>query len=235
MIDLRSDTVTKPSIEMRKAMAEAIVGDDIFGEDPTVIILQEKVASLLGKEAGLFVPSGVMSNQIAIKVSTSPGDEIICEEESHIFNYETSAPAVLSAVQIKTIRGNFGIMKLEQIKDAIRPNVYYMPKSSLICLENTHNRGGGSIYPIEEIARISNFANKNKINFHLDGARLWNASIATNISLAEYAKYFDSVSVCFSKGLGAPIGSMILGKKISLIKQKSGEKFLVAECDKLEF
>ncbi|MEK7819213.1 MAG: GntG family PLP-dependent aldolase [Bacteroidota bacterium] len=224
MIDLRSDTVTKPSIEMRKAMAEAIVGDDIFGEDPTVIILQEKVASLLGKEAGLFVPSGVMSNQIAIKVSTSPGDEIICEEESHIFNYETSAPAVLSAVQIKTIRGNFGIMKLEQIKDAIRPNVYYMPKSSLICLENTHNRGGGSIYPIEEIARISNFANKNKINFHLDGARLWNASIATNISLAEYAKYFDSVSVCFSKGLGAPIGSMILGKKDFIDKAKKWRK-----------
>jgi threonine aldolase len=210
-IDLRSDTVTKPSAAMREAMANAEVGDDVFGEDPTVLKLQEKVAALLGKEKALYVSSGVMSNQLAIKSHTEPGDEIICEQDAHIFNYETAAPALISSVQVKTIPGVKGVIRAEQLPTALRPKVYYMPRSRLICLENTHNRAGGTIYPLDEIKKISAFAHANELLMHLDGARLWNAWVATGIHPKEYAQYFDSVSVCFSKGLGAPIGSAITG------------------------
>ncbi|MDE3057117.1 MAG: low-specificity L-threonine aldolase [Bacteroidota bacterium] len=210
-IDLRSDTVTRPSKAMRDAMANADVGDDVFSEDPTVIKLQEKVAALLGKEKALYVPSGVMSNQLAIKSHTEPGDEIICEQDAHIFNYETAAPSLISSVQVKTIPGAKGVLRVEQLPTSLRPKVYYMPRSRLICLENTHNRAGGTIYPIDEIKKISGFARANGLFMHLDGARLWNAWVATGIHPKEYAKYFDSVSVCFSKGLGAPIGSAIVG------------------------
>jgi len=210
-IDLRSDTVTRPSAAMRQAMANAEVGDDVFGEDPTVVKLQEKVASLLGKEKALYVPSGVMSNQLAIKAQTEPGDEIICEQDAHIFNYETAAPSLISSVQVKTIPGVRGVLRADQLIAAIRPKVYYMPRSRMICLENTHNRAGGTLYPLDEIKKISAFARSHEMIMHLDGARLWNAWVASGIHPKEYAKHFDTVSVCFSKGLGAPVGSAVAG------------------------
>jgi threonine aldolase len=211
IIDLRSDTVTRPSQAMREAMANAIVGDDVFGEDPTVNDLQQSVAALLGKESALFVPSGCMSNQLALKAHTNAGDEVIMEQDAHMFNYETAAPAVLSSVQVKTIPGIRGVFRADDLLPHIRPALYYMPKTKVICIENTHNRAGGTIFPLEEIKKISSFCKDQGILFHLDGARLWNASVATGIPVKEWAKYFDSVSVCFSKGLGAPVGSAICG------------------------
>jgi threonine aldolase len=196
---------------MRKAMAEAPVGDDVFGEDPTVNALQEKVASILGKEKAIYVPSGTMGNQTAIKAHTEPGDEVLLEREAHIFNYETVAPAMLSNVQIYPIEGKNGVFTAEQVNRAIRPKAYYMPRTRLICVENTHNRAGGTIFPLDEIKRIRELALDAGIKMHLDGARLWNASIETGIPPKEYARYFDSVSVCFSKGLGAPVGSAVAG------------------------
>lgn len=212
-IDLRSDTVTKPSSAMRNAMMEAEVGDDVYREDPTVNKLQEKVANMFGKEAALFVPTGVMGNQVCIRTNTNHGDEIIADEDSHIFVYENAAPAALSGVSIKTIPNSMGVITAEQIQAAINPNAYYLPKTKLICLENTHGRSGGTIFPIEEIRKISQLTRERNIKLHLDGARIWNASVESGISLSEYAKYFDSISVCLSKGLGAPIGSVIIGEK----------------------
>ncbi len=196
---------------MREAMANAPVGDDVFGEDPTVNLLQAKVAEMLGKPAALYVPSGSMGNQICIKVHTKPGDEIIAERGAHIFNYETGAIAFLSGAQTNLIDGESGVMTAEQVKRAIRPRVYYMSRTSLICLENTHNRAGGTIYPLETIKSITNVAREEGIRMHLDGARLWNACVETGVSPREYASHFDSVSVCMSKGLGAPVGSVIAG------------------------
>jgi len=212
-IDLRSDTVTKPTPAMRKAMAEAEVGDDVYGEDPTVNSLQEKVARLLGKEAALFVPSGTMANQLAIKSHTQPGDEIIIESTSHAYNFEGGATAALSGVQFYCIKGDRGILGASQIEEAIRPADHHFPSTKLICLENTHNRGGGAIYPLEKVRQISNLVNSKGLTLHLDGARLWNASIATGIKPGEYAQWADSVSVCLSKGLGAPVGSLVAGSK----------------------
>jgi threonine aldolase len=212
-IDLRSDTVTRPTPGMRDAMARADVGDDVFGEDPTVNRLQDRVAELLGKEAGLFVPSGTMGNQLCIKVHTRPGDEVICERGAHVFNYETGGIAFHSGAQAHTIDGVGGALTVEMIKPAIRPDLYYMPKSRLLCLENTHNRAGGTIYPIDQIRSVSEFAKNEGIMMHLDGARLWNACAATGITPREYARWFDSVSVCLSKGLGAPVGSVIVGTR----------------------
>ena len=213
IIDLRSDTVTKPSREMREAMFAAEVGDDVYGEDPIVNRLQERVAEILGKEAALFVPSGVMSNQLAIKTQTQPGDEVIVEGESHIFNFETAGAAFLSNVQLCPVKGKSGILNAEQVTHAIRSKVYYNPITSLVCLENTHNKAGGTIYPLEEIQKIHELAGDRKLSLHLDGARLWNASVASGIPPKEYAKYFDTVSVCFSKGLGAPVGSALTGTR----------------------
>ncbi|HAP35859.1 MAG TPA: low-specificity L-threonine aldolase [Bacteroidetes bacterium] len=212
-IDLRSDTVTRPSKGMRDAMANAEVGDDVFGEDPTVNKLQETVSTLLGKESALFVPSGCMSNQLALKAHTEMGDEVIMEQDAHMFNYETAAPSIMSAVQVKTIPGVRGVFRAEELPQHIRPAIYYMPRTRVICIENTHNRAGGAIFPIEEIKKISAFCKERGILFHLDGARLWNASVATGIPMNEWAQYFDSVSVCFSKGLGAPVGSAICGSR----------------------
>lgn len=213
VVDLRSDTVTKPSKGMRDFMMAADVGDDVFAEDPTVNKLQERVAELLGKEAALYVPSGTMGNQLCIKAHTQPWDELICDKDAHIYNYESGSIAGLSHVQVIPVSGNRGIFTAEQVEEVIRPEAYYLPKTRLVCVENTHNRGGGSIFPIEEIKRIKEVVDKYNLKFHLDGARLWNASIATGISLSDYAKYFDSVSVCLSKGLGAPVGSVIAGSK----------------------
>ncbi len=212
-IDLRSDTVTKPTPSMRKVMAEAEVGDDVFGEDPTVNALQEKVAKLLGKETAIFVPSGTMANQLAIKSLTQPGDEVIIEGTSHPYNFEGGAGAALSGVQFYCLKGIRGILDASQIEEAIRSEDHHFPSTRLICLENTHNRGGGSIYPIEKMVEIYRLAKSKGLLVHLDGARLWNASVATGIKPHEYTQWADSVSVCLSKGLGAPIGSLVAGSK----------------------
>jgi threonine aldolase len=212
-IDLRSDTVTRPTPAMRKAMIEAEVGDDVFGEDPTVNALQEKVANLLGKEAALFVPSGTMANQLSIKSHTQPGDEVIIEASSHPYNFEGGAGAALSGIQFQCLKGVRGILDASQIEEAVRPADHHFPVTKLICLENTHNRGGGSIYPLEKMAEIYRLTKSKGLLLHLDGARLWNASVATGIKPREYAQWADSVSVCLSKGLGAPIGSLVAGSK----------------------
>ena len=212
-IDLRSDTVTRPTSAMRKAMSEAEVGDDVFREDPTVNSLQEKVANLLGKEAALFVPSGTMANQLSIKSHTQPGDEVIIEASSHPYNFEGGAGAALSGIQFQCLKGVRGILDASQIEEAIRPADHHFPVTKLICLENTHNRGGGSIYPLEKMAEIYRLTKSKGLLLHLDGARLWNASVATGIKPREYAQWADSVSVCLSKGLGAPIGSLVAGSK----------------------
>jgi len=214
MIDLRSDTVTKPSVEMRKAMYDAEVGDDVFKEDPTVNKLEEYAAALLGKEAALFVSSGVMGNQLCLNVLTQPGDEVICEKDCHIFNYESGSPAKLSGIQLHPIEGSKGVITAEQVEPLIRPeSAYYMPHTRVIEIENTHNRAGGTIIPIDVIKNLKSLADKYNLFFHLDGARIWNASVATGILVKEYASYFDSVSCCLSKGLGAPVGSIIAGTK----------------------
>lgn len=215
MIDLRSDTVTKPSEEMRKAMYEAEVGDDVYKEDPTANELEKYAAELLGKEAALFVPSGVMGNQICLNVLTQPNDEVICEKDAHIFQYESGSPAALSGLQLSLVEGDKkGIFTSSQIEPLIRPtSAYYMARTKVIEIENTHNRAGGTINPIENIIEISQLARKNNLLLHLDGARIWNASVETGISVSEYAKHFDTVSCCLSKGLGAPIGSIIASDK----------------------
>jgi threonine aldolase len=213
-IDLRSDTVTRPSPEMRKAMYEAEVGDDVFQEDPTVNALQEYAADLLGKEASLFVSSGVMGNQICLNVATDPGDEVICEMDSHIFNYESGSPAKLSGIQLLPIVGKAGVITPSQVEPFIRPlSAYYMPRTKVIEVENTHNRAGGTIQPLDNIIELGKLAKKYNLHYHLDGARIWNASVAAGISVKEYAKHFDTISCCLSKGLGAPVGSIIAGSK----------------------
>ena len=208
-IDLRSDTVTKPSPAMRDAIFKAEVGDDVFEDDPTVKKLEMIVADLLGKEDALFVASGTMANQVSLRTLTQHGDEIILEEDSHIFNYEVGAAAALSGLQLHPIRGNRGVITAEQIKERIRPDDVHIPQTRVIILENTHNRAGGTVFPLDEIKRIYQLASEFKIKMHLDGARLWNAVMATGTPLHTWAKPFDSVSVCLSKGLGAPIGSVI--------------------------
>lgn len=211
LIDLRSDTVTKPTAGMRAAMASAEVGDDVFGEDPTVHRLEEHVASLLGKEAVLFVPSGTMSNQIAIRCHTVPGDELICEVNNHIFQYESGAPAALSGVMCQTLVGEHGVVDATDLDGLVKPHADYAARTRLVCLENTHNRGGGKIFPLDKIERISKWAKTQKLIMHLDGARLWNATVASGIPLKTWSQHFDTVSVCFSKGLGAPVGSALVG------------------------
>lgn len=213
MIDLRSDTVTRPCPAMLDAMMKAPVGDDVIDRDPTVERLQEIVAELLGKEAALFMPSGSMANQIALRVHCVPGDEFLCEQECHIYNYEQAAFAQLSGLVTRTIPGDFGVLSLEQVRDKIRPDNEHMPRTRLIALENTHNRGGGRVWPIDPMRDICEWAKQNNLIRHLDGARLFNAEVASGISAKEWSQSFDSVSVCFSKGLGAPIGSAIAGPR----------------------
>jgi threonine aldolase len=212
-IDLRSDTVTRPTAAMRAAIEAAEVGDDVFDEDPTVNRLQERVAVLLGKEAAVFVPSGTMSNQICVRTHTRPGDELLCDVNCHIYNSEAGGPAVLSGVTCRTVEGTYGILDVSQLRDKIRPINEHLVRTRLVCLENTHNRGGGRIYPLEKIQALSDWARQNGLAVHLDGARLWNAVVATGIPAAEWARNFDSVSVCFSKGLGAPVGSALAGPR----------------------
>jgi threonine aldolase len=213
IIDLRSDTVTKPSKAMREAMAYAEVGDEVWGDDPTVNKLQEKCSEISGKEASLYVPSGCMANQLAIKCHTQPSDEIICEWDSHIVKYENAAPAYLSGVQVMPLKGFRGVLDVSEIEANIRPDWYHFPKTTLICLENTHNRAGGTIYFHDDIKQVRKLALKHGLKTHLDGARIFNASVETGVSIKEYASEFDSISFCFSKGLGAPVGSVLCGDK----------------------
>jgi threonine aldolase len=217
IIDLRSDTVTKPTEAMREAMARAEVGDDVYGEDPTVNRLQEMVAGLLAKKAALFVPSGTMANQLAIRIQTQPGQEVIAESKAHIVRYEQGAAGALAGVQLHWVTGNRGIMGPEHIEAAIRPKDQHSIQTALICLENTHNAGGGTIYPLSTIERIRAVASAHGVPMHLDGARLFNAVAATTLPPAAYAQHFETVSVCLSKGLGAPAGSLLLTNDPALI------------------
>jgi threonine aldolase len=211
MIDLRSDTVTQPSAQMRQAIAGAVVGDDVLGDDPTVCQLEARVAEVLGKEAAVFMPSGTMTNQVAIRLHTEPGDEIVMEENSHTYFYEGGGPAALSGVMCQLITGERGMFTSDQLKAVLRPKNLHFPITKLVVLENTNNRGCGSIWPLEQIASVAETARNASLRMHLDGARLWNASAATGIPEKDYAQYFDTISVCFSKGLGAPVGSALAG------------------------
>ncbi|QYU66201.1 threonine aldolase family protein [Leptolyngbya sp. 15MV] len=202
VIDLRSDTVTRPTPAMRRAIAEAEVGDDVLGDDPTVIRLQQRVAEIMGKPAAVFVPSGSMANQIAIRAHVEPGDEIIAHEDSHIINYETGAPAALAGAMIRTARGPRGLFDADQVESLYRPLSDHFPRTRLVVIENTQNRGGGAVWPLEQSERVTHRARALGLICHLDGARLWNASAATGIEPAEYAKYFDTVS-CVRRGRGA--------------------------------
>lgn len=213
MLDLRSDTVTRPTPAMRKAMAEAEVGDDVLGDDPTIIALQERIAEIMGKEAAVFVPSGTMANQIAIRSHTEPGDEIICHKDSHIIHYETGSPAALSSVMIAPLSGEGGRFTPSDIAAAVRPRSSHFACSKLLVIENTFNRNGGAVWPLEEVAATTAEARKHGLSCHLDGARLWNACAATGKQPRDFAQHFDTVSCCFSKGLGAPVGSAVAGSK----------------------
>ncbi len=212
MIDLRSDTVTKPSRAMRNAMANADVGDDVYGEDPTVLALEARVAELLGKEAALFVSSGSMGNQLAIAVQTRHGDEVIVGDGAHPVFYEAGAGPALSGVQF-AVAGSGGLFDAKQMEDAVKPRAYYTPRTSLVCVENTHNRAGGRVFPQRDAKEIADRAHALGLGAHLDGARLWNAAVKTKLTERELAAPFDTVSVCFSKGLGAPVGSAFVSTR----------------------
>ena len=209
--DLRSDTFTKPSPAMLQAMFTANVGDDVFGEDPTVNALENMAAEMFGMQAAVFCPSGTMTNQIGIKVHTQPGEEIICEKLSHVYIYEGGGIAFNSGCQVKTIEGDQGRINAEQVLEAINPNDIHKAKTSLVSLENTTNRGGGGCYEIADLQSIREVCLNNNLKLHLDGARLWNALIAKNENPKQYGEIFDSISICLSKGLGTPVGSLLLG------------------------
>ncbi|MGE0757065.1 MAG: low specificity L-threonine aldolase [Pirellulaceae bacterium] len=213
MIDLRSDTVTRPTPAMRAAMAQAPVGDDVIDVDPSVEALEARTAEILGMEAAIFMPSGTMTNQVAVRIHCKPGDEFLCEAGCHIYNYEQGAFAQLSGVAVRPVEGEFGVLRPEQLTGLIRPDNEHYVRTRLVCLENTHNRGAGRVQPLEFVERISGWARDYGLRRHLDGARLFNAVAATGISADQWARHFDTVSVCFSKGLGAPVGSALVGPR----------------------
>ncbi len=221
MIDLRSDTVTRPTEGMWNAMNRAPVGDDVFREDPSVNALEEEISLLFGKEAGVFVPSGTMGNQIGLKVHTQPADEVIIDELAHIYHSEGAAGGLISGIQLRPLAGIRGVLSTGQVKDAVRSCNDWDPHSSVVALENTSNMGGGTCYGIETIRDLYQLAGDYNLALHMDGARIWNASVATGTELKEYGACCDTISVCFSKGLGAPVGSMLLGseKKIKLARR----------------
>lgn len=213
IVDLRSDTVTRPSPAMRRAIAEAAVGDDVLGDDPTVNRLQERAAELLGKPAALFVPSGSMANQVAIRSVTEPGDEIICHRWTHSYNYECGGPAALSGCSMKHLDGPRGIFTAADVQAAVNPPDSHFARSRMVIVENTNNRGGGSVWPVEQVREVGEAARRLGLHVHLDGARLMNACVAAGCKPAEFTRHVDSVSMCFSKGLGAPVGSIVAGEK----------------------
>ncbi|MEL7140696.1 MAG: low-specificity L-threonine aldolase [Cyanobacteria bacterium J06554_3] len=221
MIDLRSDTVTQPTDDMRHVMAKAPVGDDVLGDDPTVNELEAFVADLLGKEAAVYMPSGTMTNQVALRSHTQPGDEIVLEAEAHIYYYEGGGPAALSGVSCRLLPGEGGVFSANAVEAALRPSDPHFPKTQLVCIENTHNRSGGRIFPLETIQAIARVCQQRDLALHMDGARFWNACVATGIAEADYAAPFDTLSVCFSKGLGAPVGSALVGsaEKIAIARR----------------
>ncbi|HEX6711577.1 MAG TPA: low-specificity L-threonine aldolase [Rubrobacter sp.] len=224
MIDLRSDTVTRPTEGMRRAMIEAPVGDDVFGEDPTVNRLEEYVADLLGKEAALYAPSGTMTNQIGVHVNTNRGEEVLLHEGSHIFVYEAGAPAMLSSVQLRTLPGENGVLDPGTVRAALRPEDVHFPRSRLLCLENTHNTSGGKVFPLEDFASVAATAKEVGMRVHLDGARLFNAQAATGTPAREWCAHADTVSVCSSKGLGAPVGSLLAGDEETISEARRARK-----------
>lgn len=214
IIDLRSDTVTKPTVEMMEAIMSAKTGDDVFREDPTAKKLEEKMAVLFGMDEALYFPTGSMSNQAAIKLHTQPGEQLICDSWAHIYNYEAGGAAFNSGVSCKLINGNRGMINAKQVESSINPpDFYHSPLTSLVCLENTTNKGGGACYDFDEIVNIKKVCDKHDLGLHLDGARLMNAIVAKKEDPKEYGKIFDSISICLSKGLGAPLGTVLLGNK----------------------
>ncbi|MFQ5914175.1 MAG: low-specificity L-threonine aldolase [Nitrospinota bacterium] len=213
VIDIRSDTVTRPTPEMRRAMAEAEVGDDCYGEDPTVNALEAEAARIAGKEAAIFVASGTMANQIAVRIHTRPGDELVADATSHVYNFEAGAAAALSGVQCRPIPTEKGILSAEQVEAAIQPATLPRPRTGLISVENTHNRGGGAVYPLETLRPIHDLAQRKGISVHMDGARIFNASVASDVPVSEFARHATTLSFCLSKGLGAPLGSLIAGPR----------------------
>ncbi|MFT5600881.1 MAG: threonine aldolase [Flavobacteriales bacterium] len=219
-IDYRSDTVTKPTPEMKEFMFQAPVGDDVFVEDPSINELEQFSAEMFGMEAGIYCPSGTMTNQIAIKAHTNPGDELICSYESHIYRYEGGGIAYNSGVSARLIPGDSGLMTLEDVEKNINPDDIHFPVTRLVSLENTSNRGGGLCYDLSEIKKISAFCKAKDLKLHLDGARLFNALVATKTTAKDYGDAFDSISICLSKGLGAPVGSVLLGTKETIVKAR---------------
>ena len=214
IIDLRSDTVTKPTPAMLEAMMQAKVGDDVYKEDETVNVLEEKIAKLFGKEKALFFPSGTMANQTAIKLHTNPGDQVICDKYAHIYNYEGGGASFNSGVSCKLIDGNRGMFTADQVEEAINPpDFYHSPLTRLVEIENTTNKGGGACWDFDEILKIKALCKTHNLGYHLDGARLWNALVAKNETAAQYGDAFDTISVCLSKGLGCPVGSVLVGDK----------------------
>ena len=226
MIDFRSDTVTKPSPEMMEAMMNARVGDDVFGEDPSINELETLAANMFRMEASLFCPSGTMTNQIGIKCHTQPGDEVICDESAHVYQYEGGGIAFNSGASVKLLMGDRGRITANQVKGAINSDDNHKAHTSLVCVENTSNRGGGSCYDFEEIKRIREVCTENNLKFHLDGARLFNALVEKSESPKQYGEIFDSVSVCLSKGLGCPVGSILIGKQDFIKKARRVRKVL---------
>jgi threonine aldolase len=220
MIDFRSDTVTKPSPAMLETMMKAKVGDDVFGEDPSINQLETMAADMFGMEAGLFCPSGTMTNQIAIKVHTQPGDEVICDKMSHVYQYEGGGIAFNSSCSVRLIEGNKGRVTAEQVLASINPDDIHKPVSTLVSLENTANRGGGACYNFGEIKKIKSVCADNNLKFHLDGARLFNALVAKNETAKQYGEVFDTISICLSKGLGIPVGSVLLGPTVFIKKAR---------------
>jgi threonine aldolase len=220
MIDLRSDTITKPTKAMLEAMFSAPLGDDVYGEDPSINTLEAKIANIFGFETAVFCPSGTMTNQIAIKTHTIPGDEVICDASSHIYNYEGGGMAFNSGVQVRAVNGKMGKITPIDVEENIHPPIINLPKTSLVSLENTLNKAGGSYYTLQEIAAISKVCKSHQLPLHLDGARVFNALLESKDDPKDYSKYFDSISVCFSKGLGAPVGSALLGSKEFIAKAR---------------
>ena len=224
LIDYRSDTVTKPTPGMMEAMMNAKVGDDVFGEDPSINELEALAANMFGMEASLFCPSGTMTNQIAIKCHTQPGDEVICEESAHVYQYEAGGIAFNSGASVKLLKGDRGRISADQVKVSINPDDNHKARTSLVCVENTSNRGGGSCYDFEEIKKIEKVCVENNLKFHLDGARLFNALVEKNETPKQYGGIFDSISICLSKSLGCPVGSLLVGKKDFIKKARRVRK-----------
>lgn len=226
IIDLRSDTVTKPSEEMRQAMSRATVGDDVYGEDPTVAALERRAAEITGKEAAIFLPSGTMSNQLALCAQLDSGDEVIVEAQSHVFLYETAASSVLSRALLHQIPSGRGMMPIDEIANAIRPNEYYYPKTKMVWIENTHNAHGGVPVPLDYLKELKTLATRKGLLLHCDGARIWNSATAQGLAVSQLADPFDSISICFSKGLGAPVGSALCSGRQTIGKARKWRKIL---------